>query len=58
MGEIAGSVQLHLCSKRNGVHRAEIAKLMTHTEYRRNVLGRSLMQQAEEWQGGTDIIGP
>ncbi|MDF9760029.1 MULTISPECIES: hypothetical protein [Peribacillus] len=29
-----------------------MAKLMTYTEYRR---GRSIMQQAEEWQGGTDI---
>ncbi|MFA1712070.1 N-acetyltransferase family protein [Peribacillus frigoritolerans] len=47
-GKIAGSVQLHLCSKQNGGHRAEIAKLMTHTGYRRNGIGRSLMLGAEK----------
>jgi ribosomal protein S18 acetylase RimI-like enzyme len=46
--QIAGSVQLHLCTKQNGVHRAEIAKLMTHPDYRRNGIGRLLMQKAEE----------
>jgi ribosomal protein S18 acetylase RimI-like enzyme len=45
---IAGSVQLHLCTKQNGRHRAEIAKLMTHPDYRRGGIGRSLMQKAEE----------
>jgi ribosomal protein S18 acetylase RimI-like enzyme len=47
-GKIVGSVQLHLCSKQNGGHRAEIAKLMTHTGYRRNGIGRSLMLEAEQ----------
>lgn len=47
-GKIVGSVQLHLCSKQNGGHRAEIAKLMTHTGYRRNGIGRSLMLEAEK----------
>jgi ribosomal protein S18 acetylase RimI-like enzyme len=46
--QIVGTVQLHLCSKQNGGHRAEIAKLMTHPNYRRNGVGRSLMQKAEE----------
>jgi ribosomal protein S18 acetylase RimI-like enzyme len=46
--QIVGSVQLHLCTKQNGGHRAEIAKLMTHPHYRRNGIGRSLMQKAEE----------
>ncbi|AIE59989.1 GCN5-related N-acetyltransferase [Bacillus methanolicus MGA3] len=46
--QIVGSVQLHLCTKQNGDHRAEIAKLMTHTDYRRNGIGRLLMQKAEE----------
>ncbi|WP_423798540.1 GNAT family N-acetyltransferase [Neobacillus sp. SAB-20_R2A] len=45
---IAGSVQLHLCSKQNGKHRAEIAKLMTHPHYRRNGIGRLLMEKAHE----------
>lgn len=47
-GEIAGSIQLHLCEKENGLHRAEIAKLMTHPQCRRMGIGRALMQQAEE----------
>ncbi len=46
--EIVGSVQLHLCTKQNGLHRAEIAKLMTHPNVRRQGIGRSLMQKAEE----------
>lgn len=46
--KIAGSVQLHLYSKQNGKHRAEIGKLMTHPNFRRNGIGRSLMQKAEE----------
>ena len=45
---IVGSVQLHLCNKPNGLHRAEVAKLMTHPHYRRNGLGRLLMEKAEE----------
>ncbi|MGG0718105.1 GNAT family N-acetyltransferase [Robertmurraya massiliosenegalensis] len=46
--EIAGTVQLHLCSKQNGKHRAEIAKLMTHPYYRRNGVARHLMKITEE----------
>ncbi|WP_257347475.1 GNAT family N-acetyltransferase [Pseudalkalibacillus decolorationis] len=45
---VVGSVQLHLCTKQNGAHRAEIAKLMTHPKYRRKGIGLSLMQKAEE----------
>lgn len=45
---IVGSVQLHRCAKQNGVHRAEIAKLMTHPNYRRNGIARLLMKSAEE----------
>ncbi|MCR8635172.1 GNAT family N-acetyltransferase [Paenibacillus radicis (ex Xue et al. 2023)] len=46
--QIVGTVQLHLSTKQNGRHRAEIAKLMTHPNYRRNGIGRFLMQLAEE----------
>ena len=46
--KIVGSVQLHLSTKQNGSHRAEIAKLMTHPNYRRSGIGRLLMQKAEE----------
>lgn len=45
---IIGSIQLHICTKPNGLHRAEIAKLMTHPHYRRNGVGRLLMEKAEE----------
>jgi ribosomal protein S18 acetylase RimI-like enzyme len=47
-GKIAGSVQVHLCAKENGNHRAEIAKLMTHPAFRRRGIARSLMRKAEE----------
>ncbi|MBI0579977.1 GNAT family N-acetyltransferase [Neobacillus cucumis] len=45
---LVGTVQLHLCQKQNGGHRAEIAKLMTHPNYRRNGIGRLLMEKAQE----------
>ncbi|MCR8843619.1 GNAT family N-acetyltransferase [Paenibacillus sp. SC116] len=47
-GRIAGTVQLHLCGKPNGNHRAEIAKLMTSPQHRRSGVGRALMHTAEE----------
>ncbi|ARJ22456.1 GNAT family N-acetyltransferase [Bacillus mycoides] len=46
--EVAGCIQLHLVTKPNGIHRAEICKLMTHPNFRRNGIGRLLMQKAEE----------
>ncbi|MCI4130119.1 GNAT family N-acetyltransferase [Bacillus haynesii] len=45
-GRIAGSVQLHLCTKQNGRHRAEICKLVTDPAFRRQGIARSLMQKA------------
>lgn len=42
-GRIAGSVQLHLCTKQNGRHRAEICKLMTDPAFRRQGIARSLI---------------
>lgn len=47
-GEIVGSIQLHLCRKANGTHRAEIAKLMVHSDARRRGIGQKLMAVAEE----------
>lgn len=46
--KIVGSVQVQLCTKENGSHRAEIAKLMTLPCNRRKGIGRSLMMIAEE----------
>ncbi|QWU17266.1 Acetyltransferase (GNAT) family protein [Paenibacillus sophorae] len=48
-GGIAGSVQLHLALKPNGLHRAEIAKLMVHPERRRRGIARLLMETAEAY---------
>lgn len=47
-GAIVGTIQLHLCAKQNGRHRAEIAKLMVHPSAQRQGIGRSLMMVAEE----------
>lgn len=47
-GELAGSVQLHLATKPNGTHRAEIAKLMVHTNARRKGIAQKLMAAAEQ----------
>jgi len=47
-GEIVGTVQLQLARRANGAHRAEIAKLMVHSEARRQGIGCMLMQTAEE----------
>jgi ribosomal protein S18 acetylase RimI-like enzyme len=46
--QVAGTVQLHLSEKQNGTHRAEVAKLMTHPDFRRKGIGRVLMQRVEE----------
>ena len=46
--QIVGSIQIHLCTKQNGIHRGEIAKLMTLPTMRRNGIGRLLMLAAEE----------
>lgn len=50
-GRVVGTVQLHLCGKPNGSHRAEIAKLMTRPNNRRAGIGRALMRTAEEAAG-------
>jgi len=47
-GVIAGTIQLHLCTKPNGDHRAEVAKLMVHLDYRRHGIARRLMEHAEQ----------
>lgn len=44
---IVGTIQLHLVSRPNGLHRAEIAKLMVHPSAQRKGIGRGLMLLAE-----------
>ncbi len=46
-GVIVGAVQIALCTKTNGVHRAEIQKLLVHSRSRRKGYGRDLMTAAE-----------
>lgn len=45
--EVLGSVQLGLCQKLNGLNRAEVQKLLVHSEARRRGLGQQLMQALE-----------
>ena len=46
-GEVTGSVQLALVQKENGRHRAEVQKLLVHSRYRNQGLGRRLMNAIE-----------
>lgn len=45
---VVGTVQLHESSSQNGAHRAEIAKMMVHPEFRQQGIARKLMIAAEE----------
>ena len=47
-GELLGSVQLSLCTKPNGAHRAEVQKLLVFTRHRRSGVARRLMEALEE----------
>ncbi|HTD66814.1 MAG TPA: GNAT family N-acetyltransferase [Candidatus Limnocylindria bacterium] len=47
-GVIVGSVQLGLCTRPNGLHRAEVQKLFVHTRWRRQGIARSLMAAIEQ----------
>jgi acetyltransferase len=46
-GKVVGSVQLALESRKNGIHRAEVNKLMVCTEARRQGIARMLMVALE-----------
>jgi len=45
---VVGSAQLGLCMRPNGVHRAEVQKLLVHTAWRRQGIARDLMQAIED----------
>lgn len=47
-GRVAGSVQLSLCMRQNGMHRAEVQKLFVHTRNRRRGFGQLLMASIEK----------
>ena len=46
--EVIGSTQLDLASRANGLHRAEVMKVMVHSQHRRKGIGLALMQAVEE----------
>jgi ribosomal protein S18 acetylase RimI-like enzyme len=46
--EFIGTVQLDLCTRQNGLHRAEVQKLLVHTAYRRQGVGEALMRAIED----------
>lgn len=50
-GALAGTVQLALCPKQNGPHRAEVQKLLVHSTQRRRGVGRRLLAAAEAEAG-------
>lgn len=47
-GAVAGSVQLGLCTRSNGLHRAEVQKLLVHTQWRRQGIATALMSAIEQ----------
>ncbi|MFT4022070.1 MAG: GNAT family N-acetyltransferase [Acinetobacter sp.] len=48
-GKIVGSVQLSLVSKKNGVHRAEVEKLMVHSSSRKQGIATLLLKELENF---------
>jgi acetyltransferase len=47
-GRVVGSVQLELATRANGLHRAEVQKMIVHTSARRQGLGRRLLSELEQ----------
>ena len=48
-GQVIGSVQLSLCQKENGQHRAEVQKLFVHRQARGGGIASQLMQTLEQY---------
>ncbi|WP_020558552.1 GNAT family N-acetyltransferase [Thiofilum flexile] len=48
-GQIVGSVQLNVCTKDNGRHRAELQKLMVLSSARQQGIGKQLLEAAEHY---------
>jgi acetyltransferase len=44
---VVGSAQLDLCGRSNGLHRAEVMKVMVHSEHRKKGIGAQLMRAIE-----------
>jgi ribosomal protein S18 acetylase RimI-like enzyme len=47
-GQVIGAVQLALATQPNARHRAEVQKLLVHSNHRRRGIGRSLMLESEQ----------
>lgn len=45
--DVIGTVQLELITKKNGINRAEVQKLLVHTRARRHGIARALMKALE-----------
>ena len=45
--QVVGCVQLALETRRNGLHRADVQKLMVHTRCRRQGIGQALMTEVD-----------
>jgi GNAT superfamily N-acetyltransferase len=58
-GSVVGSVQLELCAKENGLHRAEVQKLFVLPAHRGRGIARRLMDEVEAFarsQGRTLLV--
>ncbi|EJB8481987.1 MULTISPECIES: GNAT family N-acetyltransferase [Acinetobacter] len=57
-GKVVGSVQLSLVSKKNGVHRAEVEKLMVFTSARKQGIATLLLNELENFskQNGLRLL--
>ena len=57
-GQVLGTVQLSLCTKENGRHRAELQKLLVHSSRRGQGQARQLMTAAEDFarQRGLSLL--
>lgn len=53
--QIIGTVQLILAKQLNGQHRAEITKLLVHSEFQGNSIGRNLMHTAEHYARNNQV---
>ncbi|MDF2777902.1 MAG: acetyltransferase [Enterobacteriaceae bacterium] len=55
---VVGTVIINYCAMPNGIHRAEISKLLVHPHARRQGIARQLMNQAEQraWEKGLSLL--
>ncbi|GAA4382596.1 GNAT family N-acetyltransferase [Hymenobacter koreensis] len=47
-GRLCGTLQLDLVNKPNGLHRAEVMKMLVHSRHRRQGIARQLLEALEE----------